>query len=129
MQRLTRHTEWHKVGHAIPVWNRARHIHESLCRLSDWNVSDHLVAQGVDRDSMLAVFQSDVHSGSVPGGPNAVRKISDRNSGHQLGFSTPAVRLHFICSTDSEVGEFAVAVICKVHVIRNRPGLEPANLL
>ena len=73
MQRLTRDTEWHKVGGPIAVWHRARHIHESLCRLSNWNVSDHLIAQGVYRDGMFAVFQSDVHSGSVPGGPNAVR--------------------------------------------------------
>src|SRR5262245_17509408 len=103
MQRLTRDTEWHQVGSAIASWNCALHINESLCRLSDWNVVDHFVAQGVDCDGMLAVFQGDVHSGSVPGGPNAVRQISHGNSGHQLGFGTPAVRLHFICPADSQV--------------------------
>src|SRR5919106_2212196 len=128
MQRLTRHTEWHKVGSAIAVWNRARRIHESLCRLSNWNIGNHLVAQGVDRDGMFAVFQGDIHSGSVSGGPKAVRQISYGNGSDQFGFGAAAIRLHFICSPDSNVGESAVAVVRKVHVVRNRSGIEQRNL-
>src|SRR5262249_39172134 len=44
MERLTRPTEWRKVGWPIAVWHRARNIHESLSCVPNWNVGDHFVA-------------------------------------------------------------------------------------
>ena len=47
------------------------HVHESLCRLSNWNRRYHLIAQSVDCDGLLAVPQCDVDSGTISRWPNS----------------------------------------------------------
>src|SRR5262249_62347881 len=49
--------------------------------------------------------------------------------GLQPGVRARAMRLLFTGSADSEVGEFAVAVICKIYVVSNRSGVEQRNLV
>ena len=70
------------------------HVHESLCRLSNWNRRYHLIAQSVDCDGLLAVLQCDVDSGTISRWPNSVRKVSYGDRGDQLRRSAAAKRLH-----------------------------------
>src|SRR5205807_1176792 len=77
-------SEWRDVLGAIAVRNCIRHVHESLCRLSNWNRRYHLIAQSVDCDGLLAVLQCDVDSGTISRWPNSVRKVSYGNRGDQL---------------------------------------------
>src|SRR5438552_8886554 len=84
------------------------HVHESLCRLSNWNRRYHLIAQSVDCDGWLAVLQCDVDSGTISRWPNSVRKVSYGNRGDQLRRSAAAKRLHLF------------AIVHEVHVIGDR---------
>ena len=70
---------------------------------------------------MFAVFQSDIHPRAIAGWPDPVWKIAYRYRCNQLRRRASAESLHFVCPTNSHVGEFAVAIVCEVHVVRDRP--------
>ena len=55
---------------AAAGWNCVRDINESLRRLPDGDVGDDLARQCVNRDRMVAIFQSDVNSCAITGRPN-----------------------------------------------------------
>src|SRR5713101_4179571 len=78
---------------------------------------------------MVAIFECDVDSCAIPGGPNAVGQIPDRNGGDQSWTGAALIDLHLVGATDRDVGEFTVAVVCKVHVIRDRSGVKKRKLL
>src|SRR5215475_14464601 len=78
---------------------------------------------------MVAIFQSDVNSCAITGRPNAVRQVPDRNGDDQSWSRAALIDLHLVGATQSDVGEFAVVVICKIHVIRDRPRVKKRKLL
>jgi hypothetical protein len=53
---------------------------------------------------MVAVFECDVDSGAITGGPNAVRQIPDRNGGDQSWTGAALIDLHLVGATDRDVG-------------------------
>src|SRR5262245_30847005 len=104
--------------------NCARHIHESLGCLANRNVSDHLIAQGIDRYRHLTILQSDIDPGTVTGRPDSVRKVAYRYSGDQLWRCTSTKGLHLVRSADGDISKLAIAIVDKVHVIGDRSGIE-----
>src|SRR5215510_10001831 len=78
---------------------------------------------------MVAIFQSNVNSGAITGRPNAVRQIPDWNGRDQSWSRAALIDLHLVGPTHRDVGKFALAVICKVHVIRNRSRVKERKLL
>jgi hypothetical protein len=49
-------SERHQVGGTIAGGHGMRHVHRRLGRLSNWNVSDHFVAYGIDGNSHFTVL-------------------------------------------------------------------------
>src|SRR5271169_5141019 len=78
---------------------------------------------------MVAVFECDVDSGAITGRPDAVGQIPDWNSRDQSWTGAALIDLHLVGTTDRDVGEFAAAVVGKVHVICDRSRLEKRKLL
>ena len=68
------------------VWN----VHHGLRGLPDWDGGHHLVLEGIDGSDHVAVLDSDVHAGAVPGRPDSVRQLTDGDSRHLFeGVGTP----------------------------------------
>jgi ankyrin repeat protein len=65
--------------------------------------------QSINRYCMVAIFQCDVDSCAITGGPNAVGQIPDRNRGDQSWSGAALIDHHLVGATDRDVGEFTVA--------------------
>src|SRR5713101_4077887 len=102
---ITSLAERREIVGAGAVWNCARHIHQSLCRLSNWNVSNHLVAQRVDRGGHLTVLQSDIDPRTIARRPDTMWEAAYRYSGDQLRCRTPAKYFHLVRSADGDISK------------------------
>src|SRR5262249_11366144 len=115
---------WRKVVSTRSIWHCTRHVHESLGRLSNRNMSDHLIAQGVNRDRHLTVLQRNIDPGTIARRPKSVRKVAYRYSSDQLRRGAPTKGLHFVRSADGDISKLAIMIVDKVHMIGDRSGIE-----
>src|SRR5882672_7471702 len=110
-------SERRQVIRAGAIWNSIRHVNQSLCRLPNRDIGNHLVAHRIDRYRRLAVLQSNVDPRPITGWPNTVRKTSYWNCGDQFRRRAPPKCFHLVRSADRDIGELAVAVVYEVHMI------------
>src|SRR5262245_12459340 len=69
----------------------------------------HRVGESVDRDELIVVLESNVDSGSVARGPDAVRQPADRDGGH-AGEVISAKHLDLVEAANRHIGERAIDV-------------------
>ena len=53
-----------------------------------------------------------------------MRKLTYRNGRDQFWRGASSARFQFVCLTDGHIGKFAVAIVCEVQVIRDRPNIQ-----
>src|SRR5258708_7886248 len=99
------------------------HVRHRLASLADRARRDHLVAERVDRDQAIAVLQSGINPGPIPGWPDPMRQRADRN-GRDLDKGVRAEHFHLVEPTDRDIRERAVGIVNDVDVVGNRSGVE-----
>src|SRR5262249_25629470 len=126
---ITSLSKWDKIVGAGTLRNCVWHVNESLCRLSNGHIGDHLIRQRVNDSGLEAVFQCDVNTRTITGRPNAVGEVPYRNGRNRRWGWAPAKHFHFAQSSNRDVGKFAVAVVGKVDMVCDRSCIQQRLLL
>src|SRR5260370_33478000 len=106
MRGLLGYTERLESLRASAARHGVGHIHDSLTSLTDGAGRDHLVGQRIDRDKAISVLQSDIDPCSIPGRPDPMWQVADRN-GRDFGKVVRAEHLNLVEPADRDIGKSA----------------------